>query len=524
MKFARPLVLVCLTTFSSCSSIEMLSGVGAGPEPVELSQDELQETMESQGVGEREIETPADTDEIVVEYDSQEVEKSGDTKFNPYQMLKNLTSGGDEKAAEEVVETGSGALNFNLDYMKEHYDFWLDYYTRRDKSRFQRQLAQGEAYRDIVEKILEEEGLPKELFYVGLIESGYNMHIRSHASAVGPWQFIKGTAHRYGMRVNHQVDERRNIHKATRAAAHYYKDLYNIFGSWELALCAYNAGEYRVINAIRKGGTRSYTELVKKRLLPRETIYYVPKLAVAKHLSENREKYGINAKKIRDDFYINADEVYVKGSFSLEDLSKKLGLNIDDVKKLNPDFKYKVVRAPRAGQRVIVPFEKIEVAKGLKIINRAVAQNQEEVHYRVRRGDNLISIARRFGTSVHKIKSLNGLSSSKILLGQKLKINGTSTRTYSVQRGDNLGRIARLHRTTVSELRRMNGLRGSRILVGQSLKVPNAAIKVYTVRRGDNLARIAQRFNTSISNIMKINSLNNSRIYPNQKIHIPGEG
>jgi membrane-bound lytic murein transglycosylase D len=493
----------------------MLTEIGAGPEPVEVSQDELQETMEAQGVGELEAGDSTESDEIIVEFESE----NKDTKFNPFKGSENLTNGGRDKEAVK-----NDKLDFKLDFLSEHYDFWLDYYTRRDKSRFQRQLTQGEAYRDIVEKILEEEGLPKELFYVGLIESGYSMHVRSHASAVGPWQFIKGTATRYGMSVNNQVDERRNIHKATRAAAHYYKDLYNIFGSWELALCAYNAGEYRVINAIRKGGTRSYRELVRKRLLPRETIYYVPKLAVAKHLSENREKYDLKVNKIKDDFYINADEVHVKGSFSLKDLSKKLGLNLKDLKKLNPDFLYRVVRAPRAGQRVIVPFDKIEVAKSLEIVNRAVAQKQEEVHYRVRRGDNLISIARRFGTSVSKIKRLNRLRSSKILLGQKLKIDGVSTQRYSVQRGDNLGRIARLHRTTVSDLRRMNNLRGSRILVGQNLKVPNAAIKVYTVRRGDNLAGIAHKFNTSISSIMKINSLNNTRIYPNQKIHIPGEG
>lgn len=520
MKYTQTLLISCLFVLSSCSSVEMLSAVGAGPDSVELSHDELQKTME--GVEENRDSVDSESDEIVVEFEGDEIHPEEAVeegkKFNPFQVFKNLTGADEDQSGHEIESP-----QFQLSYLKEHYDFWLDYYTRRDKSRFERQLNQGEAYRDIVEKILVEEGLPKELFYVGLIESGYNMHIKSHASAVGPWQFIKGTALRYGIRVNHQVDERQNIHKATRAAAGYYKDLYNIFGSWELALCAYNAGEYRVINAIRKGGTRSYTELVKKRLLPKETIYYVPKLAVARHLSENREKYGLNVKRVKDQFYVNADEVYVKGSFSLEDLAKKLGLNVEDVKKLNPDFKYKVVQAPRSGQRVIVPFEKIEVAKGLKLVNRAVAQNQNETYYRVRRGDNLISIARRFGTSVSKIKKLNGLRNSKILLGQKLKLNGVSTRMYTVKRGDNLGRIARLHRTTVNDLRRMNSLRGSRILIGQELKVPNAAIKVYTVRRGDNLARIAQRFNTSISNIIKMNSLNGTRIYPNQKIHIPGE-
>ena len=154
-------------------------------------------------------------------------------------------------------------------------------------------MKNGEKYRPIVTRIFKKHGLPVDLFYVGLIESGFNSHIRSHADAVGPWQFIKGTATRYGLRVDRHVDERRNIHKATEAAAGYFKDLYNIFGSWELALCAYNAGEYRIINAIRRGNTRDYRELVRKKLIPKETIYYVPKVAAARYLSKYRKKYKL---------------------------------------------------------------------------------------------------------------------------------------------------------------------------------------------------------------------------------------
>ena len=183
--------------------------------------------------------------------------------------------------------------DLELDYKQSHFDFWVKYFSKREKARFLRHSNNGAKYRNVINKILKSHGLPQELFFVGLIESGYNTRIKSHASAVGPWQFIKGTAKRYGLRVDGYVDERYNIIKSTEAAASYFKDLYNIFGSWELALCAYNAGEYRIINAIRRGNTRSYKELVKKKLIPKETIYYVPKVAAARAIFEQPKKYGM---------------------------------------------------------------------------------------------------------------------------------------------------------------------------------------------------------------------------------------
>jgi len=159
--------------------------------------------------------------------------------------------------------------SLNLRYSKKLYNFWIKYFTKRDRNRFIKHMKNGKKYKTVTDKIFRKHGLPTDLFYIGLVESGYNAKIRSRAGAIGPWQFVRGTGKRYGLRIDHSIDERRNIFKATEAAAKYFKDLYNIFGSWELALCAYNKGEYGMIRAIRKGKTRDYRRLIKLRLIPK---------------------------------------------------------------------------------------------------------------------------------------------------------------------------------------------------------------------------------------------------------------
>ena len=147
---------------------------------------------------------------------------------------------------------------------------WFEYFTNSGRSRFLRHLNRGEKYRTLVESILLSHGLPIELYYVGLIESGYVLQAKSHQSAVGPWQFIKSTGKSYGLRIDSEIDERMNIYMSTHAAAKYLSDLYNIFNSWALSIAAYNAGEYRIMGAIRKGNTRKFNELIKKKLLQKK--------------------------------------------------------------------------------------------------------------------------------------------------------------------------------------------------------------------------------------------------------------
>ncbi|WP_127714214.1 LysM peptidoglycan-binding domain-containing protein [Halobacteriovorax sp. HLS] len=375
--------------------------------------------------------------------------------------------------------------NLELKYEKKHYDFWLKYFSKREPARFKRHMANGLKFEKIVRDVFEEHGLPADLFFVGLIESGFNTHIRSHASAVGPWQFIKGTGDRYGLKIDRYLDERRNIYKSSHAAANYFKDLYNIFGSWELALCAYNAGEYRIINAIRKGNTRDYRELVRKKLIPKETIYYVPKVAAARHLFKNRNKYGLHVKRKGEAFYLNVDEVVAKKSLSIDDLSRKMNISLATLRKLNPEVKKSWIAVTRRRPvTLLLPKGQAEkfaslnfskrsrtVASRKKSVSQSVSTTSSSV-YKVRRGDNLYKISRRFNLPIKNIKTANGLRSSKIRIGQRLKIpvNGTK---YTVRNGDNLTHIAKKFGVSIKTLVAANNLDGHIIYRGQKLFIPS---------------------------------------------------
>ena len=414
--------------------------------------------------------------------DAEKKDFEQEVRVTQYGVADNIPEDDDN---EDVSEKDT-APGMHLRYKERHYKFWLKYFTTKEKNkkRFERHLDNGQKYKSIVTKILKEHGLPTDLFYVALIESGFNTHIKSHASAVGPWQFIKGTADRYGLKVNRYLDERRNIHKATHAAAGYFKDLYNIFGSWELALCAYNAGEYRIINAIRRGNTRDYRELVKKKLIPKETIYYIPKVVAAKHLSQT--KYKDIDDSGWDKVHAEAKVERVRRSFKVSKMIKKLGVAKSLFKKLNPDIKNNYVRISRRQKYNIVIPNDVKLSKSLKSslkkYTRKIASKYptkansgKTIYYKVRRGDNLTKIARKFGVSIRKIKANNRIRRSKIYIGQRLRISSSRSKTY-------------------------------------------------VVKRGDNLYKIAKRFGTSIKKIVAANSLKRKMIFPNQKITIPIKG
>lgn len=420
--------------------------------------------------------------------------------------------------------------NIQLAYEPKHYNFWLSYFTKRDQERFKRHLKNGYKYKQLVFHILKEHGLPTDLFYVGLIESGYNSRIKSHAGAAGPWQFMPKTARHYGLRVDKYVDERWNIYKSTHAAARYFSDLYNIFGSWELAMCAYNAGEYRIIGAIRKGRTRNYLDLVRKKLIPKETAYYIPKVAAARQLVQSEEKFGFFHGNDKDSLYGNAALVEVNQSFSLNTLSKLSKVSISTLKEMNPDIRNDHVRV-KGAYGVLVPKAHAQSLASIDLPHLRAPKTYSQSSHKVRRGENLSVIANRYGVSVRAIKSLNRLRGNRIFVGQKLELPSGSRGVASVEkntvhvvaRGENLSLIAKRYQVAVSDIRRHNKMRGSRIFPGQKLEVPANSLTTYRVRPGDNLTKIAQRFGVSVDEIRRRNGLSNNVIYPNQKLSIPSE-
>lgn len=194
-----------------------------------------------------------------------------------------------------MVVMGIKLKNTDFDYpvvVNTMVENWVEYFTGRGRAYFELYLQRSEAFVPFIAPILKENGLPEDLVYLAMIESGFNTHARSRAKAVGPWQFMTFTGKRYGLKVNWWVDERRDIRRATVAAGNYLRTLHGYFGSWELAAAAYNAGEFKIARAIKRFGTRDFWAITRYRFLKPETRNYVPKLMAAAIIGKNREQFG----------------------------------------------------------------------------------------------------------------------------------------------------------------------------------------------------------------------------------------
>ncbi len=471
-------IFILLSTFSGCSSAKRwLSGKTNGSNPDLVSR----------------VQQIDDRDLLVRKDDIEQLED--DEQFKS-QNLDAVDTKKDEISVRNSSLAKKSATTFLTENHKNNnFRSWIKYFTGRGKERFQRHLDNSEKYKEIVYSVLSQYNLPFDLFYIGLIESGYNTHIRSRANAVGPWQFVKGTAKGYGLIVSSHIDERVNIYKATEAAAKYFLDLYNIFGSWDLALCAYNSGEYRVMGAIRKGNTRNLSQLIKLRLLPRETRNYVPKLLAAKQIALNRGKYGF--KRFKGKTQRELDEFVVRYSTTLEKLSKVSGLSKKTIKRYNPDIKSRWIKIPRRKsftvylpERNVAKLARVSSktlrvrglasarSKNKKRKSRKVASNR---YHRVRKGETLIGISNRNSIGLSALLKLNRMRlRDKIYVGQKLKIAYKqpkySYRTYRVRRGDNLSTLARKFKVPVRTLKRVNNLHSSKIFINKRLKIPVISI------------------------------------------------
>lgn len=471
-----------------------------------------------------------------------------------------ITQAVGDKIDDEMQPTPEEQIPYSRNFLAQRntkrMKFWVEYFTQKQRDRFQRFINNGEEYRHHIEEIFAEHGLPKELYYVGLIESGYYLGARSHASAVGPWQFIRGTGTRYGLKITRELDERQDLFKASKAAAMYFKDLHNIFSSWELALAAYNAGEYGIIRRIMKHGTRDFYELSKKKLLPSETINYVPKVLAAMHVVQNAKKYGFTIPSKGNRLFDNTELRAIKKNVSLKSIAKRLNVNVALLKKLNPELKNG--RTPRyfaGAYHLRVPKTKYDYrlidmeSEAVAAVKEEKPESRKEVSrrtasvkttpssYKVRRGDTLISIARKFDTTPLALARANGFRSwkTRVKVGQVLDLQGDNTRSvasasfpkvkitkkpivYKVRSGDNLTDLSRIFNIKLSSIKKANGLKRGRILVGQKLVLPSTKKGIYVVRPGDHLTKVSQEFNQPLEALVKLNSIKRGHIYPGQKL------
>jgi membrane-bound lytic murein transglycosylase D len=419
-------------------------------------------------------------------------------------------------------------------------------FTTKERQQFIDGYRRSGLYRPMILARLEEAGLPSQLSWLPMVESWFKVRAYSRAAAVGMWQFISSTGLRYGLSRDAWVDERFDPEKATDAAIAYLTDLHGMFGDWPKALAAYNCGEARVARLQRRSQTEYLDFWDLYEMLPRETRRYVPRLFAAIAIIEDPEKYGMTLPE--PDRPMETTTVNVERAVKLENLDALLGVPKGTLAGLNPELRYK--GTPKRAYQLEVPSgRESTLVAGLPSVAEWKPPQTRYVVHRVRRGQTLSVIARRYGTSVRAIMRTNNLRSAhRIREGQRLRIpvrgSGAVRRTsrtavdgvHTVRRGETLGGIARAYGTTVSTLKRSNGLSSNIIYPGQELRVAPASsgastagggsdtsgAKTYTVRRGDTLGAIADRHGVGLSVLLRANGLGRrSTIYPGQRLVIP---
>ncbi len=382
--------------------------------------------------------------------------------------------------------------------INENVEKWIKYFQGRGRPHMERYLARSTRYEALMKKVLRDNKLPEDLFYIALIESGFTSNARSTASAVGFWQFIRGTGKRYKLEINKMVDERRDPILATQAAAEYFKDLYKLLDSWYLSMAAYNVGEGRVLKVVKKYKTHDFWELSRnKRALPRETDNYVPKYIAAKMIAKNPDKYGFEGIDYMTP--IEFDYLSFDQPVNLKLMAEKMNINYEDFKDLNPKYKGEIapldngklnLRIPPGTLQAGLEAAKISIAS---VVDFVPDQNEFETH-KVKRGETLSTIARKYRTNIAYLREINDLTRKKKLrIGQKIlvpdrtsvvknKKSKTETKDivkgafYIVQPGDSLASIAEKYKVSVLDLKKTNKLsRKSKLRAGRRLVLPESA-------------------------------------------------
>lgn len=396
---------------------------------------------------------------------------------------KELLTAADLAAPDEEGETVAPEISFDFPVvMNDKVRYFVDYFSGNAHEVFQRWLERSGRYLPMMQQVFQEEGLPLDLTYLAMIESGFSNQAYSRARAAGPWQFMDGTGRLYGLKNDWWRDERRDPVKATRAAARHLKDLYAIFGDWYLAAAAYNAGAGKIQRGIDRYETRDFWQLSHFNYLAPETKQYVPKLLAAMLIAKEPEKYGFTGIAYQDPF--SYETVKLPGATDIEIIADLSGSSFEAIKKLNPELKRWCSPPGAKDYEVRLPAGSgegfLEKYAGIPENSRINYQ-----HHTVRKGETLKSIARRYGIRSRDIQALNGISSKKLKLGADLILPfGTggrlaaadisdrferpekekSTRSYKVQKGDSLWKIARKFGVSERELRTWNGLGSKNIL------------------------------------------------------------
>ncbi|ABQ04009.1 lytic transglycosylase [Flavobacterium johnsoniae] len=525
----------------------------------------------------------------------------------------------DEELPTELLKQRLAAMNakspFEIEYNQGLENIIKSFLKNRKKS-FSRLMALSEYYFPIFEETFAKEKIPLEIKYLAVVESALNPKAVSKMGATGLWQFMYGTGKQYALKIDSYIDERSDPLKATAACSDYMTRMFSVFNDWELVLASYNSGPGNVTKAIRRsGGKTGYWDI--RNYLPKETQGYVPAFYATMYLFEYHKEHGINPERaVVKNF--ETDTVGIKNQISFKQLADLLDMPQSQLQLLNPSYKLNIVPAYHGEMNFLrLPKDKIaafvsnedkiyayveheslvktiptrlaaKIAPKGKSVREAVESSKDIQFYKVRKGDNLGTIADKYNVNISDLKKWNNLKTNAIALGRTLKIKSDidasakvvkepksipaieknteeaiasnddkdkvsiQTVEYVVAAGDNLGSIAKKFGTTIADLKELNDLTSNNIGLGKTLvvskivteiqepvttaiasnsvdafkkKAPSAksASEDYYVKKGDSLYSISKKYpGVTISDIKKWNGIKDEDIKPGMKLKING--
>jgi len=455
-------------------------------------------------------------------------------------------------------------------------EMYLDLFQGKQRKYFGRWLARSGHYSDLILNELEASGIPKDLLYLAMIESGFNQRAYSKAKAVGLWQFMSGTGRDYGLSISRYVDERRDAEKSTKAAAAYLKCLYDEFGDWYLAVAAYNGGPGTLRKAIKKTKSRDFWKIAQSRSLRLETKRYVPKLIAAIMIAKEPEKYGFT--DIVYEQPLTWEAIEVGPGLSMAAVATLTNSDQTDIKLLNQELR--TSRTPMDRERYLV-----KIPSGTKMLAQSnlprlhsVVQTEYKTHI-VKKGETLTKICRRYNINTTTLLKVNTLTSRNLKPGTRLRIpyqnvayrilpEGMDARIaaqddlilHTVKRGETISKISGRYQVPAELIVAWNGLvnmhkisEGQQLALymsstsptARSLRPPSTAANEssmlvlsdsrkqlvsqnnqqnpytwYMVRSGDSLWTISRKFNTSPDRIKRWNNLKSNLIHPGSKLKL----
>jgi len=494
------------------------------------------------------------------EYESSFDEDNNDIKNEILEDGQVFLSREEEEEERKLIESTNVEYSFPV-VVNDKVLAFVKSYTTKLKPGIKASLERSGMYIDRFKQIFREEGVPEDLAYLPIIESGFKIHALSRAKAKGLWQFIRSTARLEGLKVDWWVDERCEPDKSARAAAKHLKKLYEHFGDWYLALAAYNAGQGKIDRAIKKAKTKDFWKIAgKRRLLRTETKNYVPAFIAALIIAKNPQKYGFTELNFKKP--LEYDSVEIDSCTDLRVVAKLCGTSVGEIRKLNPHLR-------RLATPVKVKNFKLNIPKGKKDnflakFNKLPPSKRVIFRYhRIKKGETLSQIARKYSTSVSAICRANKIRNKRLIRAGKTIVIPVGWRNayyvpqsgdytlkqkssyyrrgkkivYRVRRGDSLFKIARKFGTNVKSIKKWNNLKTKLLKPGQKLIVyygikagKNQKIKsvkkgripkgYYRVKRGDTIYSISRKFGLSVAELKKINRIRSNLIKPGDLLKV----